>query len=856
MVTIVGAQTLMVEASQTLTDLGLRIERLVVDPASISAPIHRLLRPILHRIGWRPDTEVARLRALVDALERLQRAEIDTDACRVVLAAAIDELEDNVQQVERATVINGRPLVPFAAWLRRCYEVVVVGHRTLSARKALPTASGSEAPPDGALLATLRDDAQLIPPMSMGRARGAMEAQRAADEPSADVRADPTRLLELQLDTVDHLMAAARQDTALLGRRRRLLQAARQLLLETSAALKLEPDGVQDRLENIGRQITLINRYEALGLRADSSLLHQARTALARGEHDKLFAALTVLQRGGADRGDGAVTVLTTQMLERLGGSASASGDPDASLKRSAHELFGRRVVEAIKSGYEDARKTEHVDPMSFIAAQVHQYFAPGREYDALAHALAVDGRFEVGGTLAPIRVQEEFVVHRVVPFPTQDLRFVAAQGPQDLHSALIEDPRTVILDLAAGRLLARRYLRQQTGRRPKTVMRGEVRVYVLDGSTSMIGPRARMRDAILVAELATLLRRLENPRKDTTVTLYFRYFNEALGPLTRVDTPGSAVEAIREVTATARDGGTDIQGALLSSMALIAEARSSDPDLARAQIVLVTDGEARVSEANVSAARAVVADVPLGISVVALGEENAALREIVARQRARGEQAFYHFVPDAHLEKISEGGGASSVPVHLPAVPRARSGAELSEALGPLLEQLADLERSGQTQALRDLDRVDRDYRVAPGELALAGEGERARLEALYRDDIALRRRYERWFPRPSGGARFREMQAVRLPPEGTVERDDLDSTLVVLATIADVVEGVGSFRRGREADAVDILERLLPDARLSPARYHEVLRLYPDALAPALDAVHGATRSGLGWRLTAGGV
>lgn len=44
---------------------------------------------------------------------------------------------------------------------------------------------------------------------------------------------------------------------------------------------------------------------------------------------------------------------------------------------------------------------------------------------------------------------------------------------------------------------------------------------------------------------------------------------------------------------------------------------------------------------------------------------------------------------------------------------------------------------------------------------------------------------------------------------------------------------------------------ERLLPDARLSPARYREIVRDHPGGVEAGLVAVHGATRSGLGWQL-----
>ena len=44
----------------------------------------------------------------------------------------------------------------------------------------------------------------------------------------------------------------------------------------------------------------------------------------------------------------------------------------------------------------------------------------------------------------------------------------------------------------------------------------------------------------------------------------------------------------------------------------------------------------------------------------------------------------------------------------------------------------------------------------------------------------------------------------------------------------------------RGRQADAIEVFERLLLDAGMQPSRYQELRKRYPDALAPALGALH----------------
>ncbi len=50
------------------------------------------------------------------------------------------------------------------------------------------------------------------------------------------------------------------------------------------------------------------------------------------------------------------------------------------------------------------------------------------------------------------------------------------------------------------------------------------------------------------------------------------------------------------------------------------------------------------------------------------------------------------------------------------------------------------------------------------------------------------------------------------------------------------------GCFELARRADAIDLLERMLPDAGLTPARYHAILARYPACVAPSLVALHAA--------------
>ena len=110
----------MIERDEELVDIGRRIELLTLEPDSIAAPLTRLFSPLLYRVGWRPKTKIDAIEALVTRIAR--RGLVDPAERRApepapvtLLRAAIAELEGNLVQLERATVITKRPLIAHAA---------------------------------------------------------------------------------------------------------------------------------------------------------------------------------------------------------------------------------------------------------------------------------------------------------------------------------------------------------------------------------------------------------------------------------------------------------------------------------------------------------------------------------------------------------------------------------------------------------------------------------------------------------------------------------------------------------------------------------------------------------------------
>ncbi len=801
--------------SEALDALAERLERLSAQPEQAATGMKRVVAPVLRVLKWQPALRTARLSALMDALEAGEPASPanqrtvagdsapDRPTIEELLEGAVRELEENTSKLEQACAVDGHPPPGHVTWLHRLWKILRRAERV--ARGDVPWH-----PPDASLLA---------PPLveSSGRAPGPASA-------------------------VDPLLASARAEQATLGRRRRLLEAARQLLLESAAASSLDPEAVRARQSYIAQEIALIDRLQAAGLSPEVSLIHQARTAVTRGDVQKAHAALIAMDGAATRSGDFALARLTGKGIDALWKGRDRFDERACaeSLARSGAEMFSPEVRDVVNRGVAEGRRrlleiARGQDPDARNRAKHALQFLDERTEEALIlSALHVDGCFDVGGVLCPQRAVEEHRRVRRVAFPTQDLALLPARTVEDLPEAVIEDPRRILHDFAAGRLLTRRYVVEETTYAERTVMRGEVRAYVLDGSGSMLGPRAHMRDAILLAELSTLITRYADRLRRVEPILHYRYFDVEPGPVTRVDSASSALAAIENVVSTVHRGGTDIQRALLATLDDIRVAREGDDALARAQIVLVTDGVAPIDRDAVLSARAAVGEIPVGISIIALGQENQALRDLAAHQRSRGEAVFYQYIPDDELAAITAG-KKGLVSIHLP---EELAPADLKRELSAVVEEIEALRRLREDPAAGDTVPLT----AAFDEVGLSSSDEvasaaRARIDLARRDEAALCRVFDRWFPETDS----REPLSPEAIPKGE-EADALADVQAVLASTIAVIDLVGSTSLERKIDAIDLVERLLADAGIPPWRYADLLRRYPALVRKEIDGVRAA--------------
>ena len=795
---------------------------------------------------------------------------------------AVEELAQNVRQVRRHAKATGQVPFAYVTWLWRVHQALqrVESEGWLQARStgtssapALGPSPSADLPPIAAR-ATTRS-----PPLASVLVAPADELAAAGFVRHEELL--PPLPGRGRLRAWQPLVDLAARESRCLERRRRLLEAARRVLLEGAADESLSDAAVQPRMTILTRQIRDLNLLQARGLEGGTDLIQQARSAAQRRDPTALHAALAAIAE--VVRVDAKPTALfgpvaralrltSEQLVERVTSTGQGGG---------TRALLGADVHQAIEAGYARARAVKADRSGGVVFGHLRtKSIGVGAEQQVLNGAVCADGCFELGRSVAPVRAIEEQRRMRVVRYPTQTMVLRGADSVADIPGSLLGDPRLVLHDLASRRLLTRRYLDRARRRAGKPVRWTEARYYVLDGSSSMLGRRGRMRDGILIAELATLIRHLREGVAAARPVVYYRYFTKQAEPTQRVATVEEALAAIETILARTGYGETDIEGALLRSFAEIRTAAGDDPMLQQAQVVLVTDGVAQVSLGRVWNAREKLGKMKVGVSIIALGGENESLQALAAQQRARGESVFYHFLTDATLRELLDevpggakpatgprGGVSPGAPLrHSPPGTKLVTGSAHDGAVEP---QPAETEDTGQTGEAGAHSTEDpcwaeiealveelyviarppnpdsilgaRELPAALGEVGLSLEdpgleAERARYEALRRDERALEHRFDRWFPEPGA--------APGPPGDGAPPPALLEELEVMLLAVAEVVTYLDGAPLQRRLDAIELFERLLLEGGVPPWVYVRAQPFLPPTGRRALLAVREAAR------------
>jgi Mg-chelatase subunit ChlD len=593
-----------------LSDLVRGADREVLPPRPVLSQLSRGLSRL--GVHTRADAQLLR-RALEDA-QALELAARLAERCE----RALRELETALRRVERAArngaaLAERRMLASEMASLVRVLRLISILHAP--AEPLVPDAADGEGAP-----------VALEPPDD--RPHAVFNAPRLAIAAALEAR-------------------STRYGSALRPQR---------LDLEVAHALLLDVDpGEEERAAALRLRWRVVQARDALTRQGDAedvpTLLREVR-GLARRDPNAAYQRLWGLHRTARLDGRHAVADAAGRALEVMAGPPQRWG-PDASRVAAA---FGMEAAPASQM----PKRASQADALS--VALFGQSFGRDPEHTRLLELGLGAARFvdvEHAGTGLDADAFEQAPDPPVrAGWPQARLEIERTGSPSRASDFIIEDPRRILLDLAAGRQAVRAFVERPSA--PKPQRRSSARIYVCDASASMQGARARFRDALLLAELESLL--LREHRGLPVDPFYYCYFDDRMGPLQRVDDGTTALRHVdRLLASTPASGRTDINLALLAAFDAIVQARGRDPALARASVVLITDGEDAIDPDLILRAREPLRTLSISLSLVSLGQENPALRRLAQSQQRQRQRAFYLHLSDADLRWASD---AFSAPV------------------------------------------------------------------------------------------------------------------------------------------------------------------------------------------------
>ncbi len=437
-----------------------------------------------------------------------------------------------------------------------------------------------------------------------------------------------------------------------VGQKRRDLDLAHELLLRASAGSM----GDRDRLRQMRMEVAAARERVRASpvVRSLQDLVRHVRHT-ARRDPRTAYRSLKALYERAIEAGD---TQLAQVARDAVGAMLPTTQEmkPLVEQSRLKQQLGwkepGRAAEGVDKIDKGPAGGKEGGDGAGDVLAQL-AFDLDEEKLEALELASGCARFFDVEDTLTEELIEAELAetrpVQRRVSHPTQTMSYEFTNSLDELHNFVIQSPSMLLYDLASSRQTVRAYLEEEPPPKSQRIKKTAVRVYVLDASGSMHGPRSRFRDAILIAELNAL--RVKARQNVPFDPLYFSFFNDSPTELARID---SGPEATRQIEKLFRhspaEGQTDISLALMSSFESIRNAQGKDPYLSRATVVLVTDGEDAVDLELVRKTRKPFEGLDISLSFISLGEENPDLKSLVIEQRNVGGRAFYHHLSDAEI--------------------------------------------------------------------------------------------------------------------------------------------------------------------------------------------------------------
>ncbi len=504
-----------------------------------------------------------------------------------------------------------------------------------------------------------------------------------------------------RLAAAEYFATRAQHEVVDTAQKRRDLDLAYELVLRMAAETKGDRDRTRELRLHLGAARERVRGAPAV--RSFDELLRHVRHA-ARADPPTAWRSLRALYERAAEAGDGALAQAAGEAAQAMAGPANLA---EAVERHESLRASGWRESPYEHHELQPSGGKQGADQLISKLAQF-AFELDDEQQHALELAAGCARYFDIEDVLADDVAEAETEssrpVRRRVPYPTQLMHYETTNSLAQLPHFVLDRPGALLLDLASGRQLVRTYLEEEKQQQPRQARRGAVRVYVLDASGSMHGARARFRDALLIAELNAI--RVKATQGLPFDPLYFSFFNDQPTDLCRVDTGDEAARQIMKLFANSpAEGQTDISFALVSAFDAIGRARGTDPWLARATVVLVTDGEDGVDMELIRRTRRPYEGLEISLSFISLGEENADLKSLVLERRDAGARAFYSHLSDAEI-RLARTDFDTAWRTLLPA-----NVTVTSDALDRLLPHLEVLEQLAQGRATRDAQAPQHDF-------------------------------------------------------------------------------------------------------------------------------------------------
>ena len=348
------------------------------------------------------------------------------------------------------------------------------------------------------------------------------------------------KTFEIKLKNIDLLINKYFKEIN-LSRREKLIKLAENLIEECTS----ENEDIEKILESrsliIKTEIQKTENYKIEGQENFENIFWGAKKSLERENFPELEVYLDLLKQYTANNDH------DSSFIELNNKTNSFLTEQDNS--NIFKKVFGEYVFNLIEEGYAKARINKHNNCHYSFSDYVYDYFNSNIE-EVFNCVLSSESVFNIGNPLTPAIIETFEYIPKTVKFPTSIRKSVIARDLSNLKNIEIQHPQTIIYDLADGSLREKKFISKVKVTKSKQVLQGEIRIYVMDISPSMImtPQRWRAREAIILSEILKIKKLFDNEKDNIHRIMFYSFFSEIISNVKEIKSSEDALRAIEEI--------------------------------------------------------------------------------------------------------------------------------------------------------------------------------------------------------------------------------------------------------------------------------------------------------------------